>query len=189
MKKIILASLLMAGLAVTANAQKGSVLLYGNVGLGTSKAEPSDIKQTNFSLNPGIGYQFNNNWTIGVAGGISTGKSESGTIANKYNSFVAGPFLRYTKTLSPTFFFFSQLDAQYSSSTSKPALSAETKYTGFTVGITPAIGAKVYKGMALNFSLGSIAYSTQKLKGSPNKNSGFSVGFGNQANMGVSVNL
>lgn len=189
MKKIILASLFFTVLAVSVNAQKGSVLVYGNVGISSSKSEPTGSKTMNFSLMPGIGYQFNDNWTVGVAGGVMSSKTEFGTTENKQTNIAVGPFIRYTKTLSPTFFFFSQLDAQYASRTFKSTPGTETKYTGFDLGVTPAIGAKVYKGLALNFSIGSVRYSSEKLKGSSNKTSGFNFAFGNQANFGVSVNL
>jgi outer membrane protein with beta-barrel domain len=189
MKKIILASLFMAGLAFGANAQKGSVLVYGTVGFSTTKSEPSDTKSTNFSLMPGIGYQFSNNWTVGIAGGVRTSKTESITGESKLNAFAAGPFVRYTKNLSNTFFFFSQLDAQYSSATNKLSSGGEVEYTGFDIGVTPAIGVKVYKGLALNFSFGSMGYATDKTKGTSNKSSGFNFTLGSQANIGVSVNL
>lgn len=189
MKKIILASLFMAGLTVAANAQKNSVLVYGTLGLNTSKSEPFGNKVTNFSLMPGIGYQFNNNWTAGLAGGIATYKNESGGSTNKQNAFAVGPFLRYTKNLSTTFFYFSQLDAQYASATQKPAFGGETKTTGFGIGVTPAIGINVHKGFALNFSFGGVNYTSQKTKGTSSKTSGFNISFGSQANIGISKNF
>jgi hypothetical protein len=189
MKKIILASLFFTVLAVSVNAQKGSVLIYGNVGISTTKFEPSDNKQSTFSFMPGIGYQFNNNWTIGVAGGVSQNKNESTVGEARINSFAVGPFIRYTKTLSNSFFFFTQLDAQYNSTTNKPSAGGEIKYTGFDLGVTPAIGVKVYKGLALNFSFGSLGYTTEKLEGGSNKSSNFQFSLGSQANFGVSVNL
>lgn len=189
MKKIILASLFMAGLALSVNAQKNSVLVYGTVSARTTKFEPSDNKSSDFSFMPGIGYQFTNHWTAGIAGGFSSGKSESGTMVNKQNGYVVGPFVRYTKTLSNTFFFFSQLDAQYMSTTSMPPFGPETKTTGFGVEVTPAIGANVYKGLALNFSFGSLSYMTQKTKDTPNKTKSFGLTFGNQVNIGISKNF
>lgn len=189
MKKIILASLFMAGLAVSANAQKNSVLVYGTVSASSTKYEPTNGKSSQFSLMPGIGYQFSNHWTAGIAGGYMSGKSENGTIVNKQNGYAIGPFVRYTTNLSNVFFFFSQLDAQYTSTTNKPALAAETKNTGFGLEVTPAIGANVYKGLALNFAFGSLSYTTQKTENTPNKTKNFGLSFGNQINIGISKNF
>lgn len=189
MKKIIFTTLLVTGLFAFANAQKGSVLLYGTVGFNSSESDPSGNKASSFSLMPGIGYQFNNNWTVGLAGGVSTMKTEFGLLENKLTGYAVGPFIRYTKTLTGPFAFFTQLDAQYMSTTNKPAGGGEVKTTGFEVGITPAIGINVYKGLALNFSFGNLNYATEKTKGTQNKNSGFGFNFGSQAHIGISKNF
>lgn len=189
MKKLVLATLLVTGVIASANAQKGSVLVYGTVGFNTTESKPSGIKTSSFSLNPGIGYQFSNNWTLGVAGGIMSSKYETGLLENKSSGYAVGPFIRYTKTLTGPFAFFTQLDAQYMSTTDKPAGGGETKTTGFQLGLTPAIGINVYKGLALNFSFGSLNYATEKVKGTSNKSSGFGLNFGSQANIGISKNF
>ena len=189
MKKIILASLFVTGLIASANAQKGSVLVYGTVGLNTAESKPSGVKTSSFSLMPGIGYQFSNNWTLGLAGGVSSSKFETGGLENKSSGYAVGPFIRYTKVLTGPFAFFTQLDAQYMSSTDKPAGGGESESTGFQLGLTPAIGINVYKGLALNFSFGSLNYATEKVKGTSIKNSGFGLNFGSQANIGISKNF
>ena len=65
MKKLILA-LIAAGSMATANAQSQSILLYGDLGLQTVRMQNLD-KTTNWNASPGIGYQFNHNWTVGYS--------------------------------------------------------------------------------------------------------------------------
>ena len=77
MKKVILsAALLTLGLA--ASAQKGSVLVAGNVGYESSTTEVSDvdIKNNKFFIEPKIGYQFSDNMTVGVEGSYAHSKDE-----------------------------------------------------------------------------------------------------------------
>ena len=64
MKKIFLAALVLLSVATT-NAQKGSILLYGDIGFNTNSNGGSPLASTNtnggagsFSINPGVGYQF-----------------------------------------------------------------------------------------------------------------------------------
>ena len=86
MKKLFLAFLAVGSIA-TAQAQKaGSILLYGNAGIianrdlvdYNSNVLTNDPETRNFawSVSPGIGFQFNKNWTIGVAVGL-IGASQS----------------------------------------------------------------------------------------------------------------
>src|ERR1700756_1000817 len=97
MKKLILACLLVAGTVATANAQEPkSILLYGDVNLQTIRN--SDIsKDTHWDVTPGVGYQFNHNWTLGLS--IMWGQdAHKDTAANKntFNNYMVGPFARYS---------------------------------------------------------------------------------------------
>lgn len=64
-------TLLIIALAIFgfANAQKGTILVSGNVGYSTMKAE-SSVSQNYFSFSPKAGYQFTDNWTVGGELGI-----------------------------------------------------------------------------------------------------------------------
>ena len=62
MKKVFV----VAALAIVsfANAQKGTVLVAGNVGYSSKNKEI--IKRVHFEFAPKVGYQFSDNMTVGI---------------------------------------------------------------------------------------------------------------------------
>jgi hypothetical protein len=195
MKRILLAGIIMAGTALTAAAQKGSILLYGDLAFASNK-NSAETKYTSFEINPGIGYQFNNNWTAGLDLGLSTNKTTpAGTTPTitKSNQFNVGPFVRYTQPLVGPFSFFGQLNASYLSGKTKSetgTISTESKYDGMAVNVFPAIQVNVKNNFALNFNFGGIGYQTTKNKAAGSKsNSSFGLTFGQFMNIGISKNF
>ncbi len=186
MKGILLAGLMMAGLAVTANAQNGSVLVYGNLSVNTNKSA-TDVKQTSFQFMPGIGYQFNDNWTAGANIGIGSYKYTPVTGASTTtNTFAAGPFLRYTQPLSNIFSVFGQLDATFGNSKTN---NGGTESNSFNLGITPYAAINLKNNFALNFSFGGLSYETNKVKGASKSSNSFGLTFGQGASFGISKNF
>lgn len=185
MKKMFLSVLLMTGIALASQAQKGSVLVYGNLNIGTEK-DASDNKYSSFSINPGVGYQFTNNWTAGITGGYGTTKYDP-VIGNeqKTNQYAFGIFGRYTHSLGSIFSLYGQADVLYRGREN----SAGTKYNGFGVAITPAVQLNVSNGFALNFGFGGINFNTEKMKGANDGSSSFGLNFGEQFNIGISKNF
>ncbi len=91
MKKV----LVIAALAIVsfANAQKGTVLVAGSVGFGSTSQ--GDVKSSNFDFSPKVGYQFSDNLTAGVELGIGTSSVTSNTnVETKNNELKVGAFLR-----------------------------------------------------------------------------------------------
>src|ERR1700744_3370913 len=115
MRKLILALLAMGTIA-TANAQEPkSILLYGNVNAMTTR-DASLYKTTDWKAAPGVGYQFNHNWTVGVA--LSWGQhatKDSSNVKNTDNIYMVGPFARYSHYIgkSEIFFWYGQFDFDY----------------------------------------------------------------------------
>src|SRR5688500_12343054 len=109
MKKLVLGALLMTGFAVTSQAQKGSILLYGNVGVSSTK-DADDDKTSSFNVNPGIVYQFTDNWTAGINLGYGQSKLNPSGIGatSTTKEYNAGIFGRYTKPLGSIFSLFGQ---------------------------------------------------------------------------------
>src|SRR5690242_8096491 len=113
MKKILLAVVAL-GSVMTANAQKGTWLLYGNVGLN-SASDAQKNKNFNWNVNPGVGYQFSDHWTAGINLGWgqysykANGTSDKTTV----NSYDLGLFGRYTKDINDMFYLYGQLDLGY----------------------------------------------------------------------------
>lgn len=192
MKKLILA-LLAAGSVATASAQQPhSILLYGDLGLTTTRDTVLD-KTTDWHAKIGVGYQFNHNWTLGVQlmWGQDAFKSSTGD-KNTFNNYSVGPFVRYSHYIgrSETFFWYDQLDFDYMGGYhTAEGNPADYKHTGIYVGLYPALGVNVGHGMALNFNIGGINYTTDKYQGAPNAQNTFNFTLGNQINVGVSKNF
>ena len=192
MKKLILA-LLASGTIATANAQEPhSILLYGDVSLSTAR-NANLIKTTTWDASPGVGYQFNHNWTLGLAimWGQDATKDSAGH-KSTYNNYGVGPFCRYSHYIgkSETFFWYSQLDFQYRggyyTSGGNPA---DFKHNGVYVGLYPALGINVGRVLCLNFSVGGVSYSTDKYDVATYRTNEFNFWFGHQMNVGISKNF
>src|SRR5258705_971895 len=136
MKKVLVAALALVSLTQAAKAQKGSVLLYGNLNVTSTKDE-NDSKSSEFSVAPGIGYQFNDNWTAGVNLGVNGSKDEINNSGNynKTSGFAAGPFIRYTKTLGNIFSIYGQGNFNYTTAKYKPYVGGNSTLNGFNINI------------------------------------------------------
>ena len=191
MKKLILA-LLAAATVATANAQEPhSILLYGDASLATNR-DPTLYKTTNWDVNVGVGYQFNQNWTVGLKlmWGQNATKDSAGT-KNTDNLYSVGPFARYSKYFgkSEIFFWYGQFDFDYQGGYhTNEGNPATDKHTGVYAGFYPALGVNIHHGLALNFNVG-INYATDKVQSATNSNNSFNLTFGHSVNIGISKNF
>lgn len=89
MKKIVL-SIIVALIAITANAQ---VYVGGTFGVGSDKVETegTEVKNTTFKILPEVGYELNEDWSVGTVVGYEYNKS--GDV--KTNTFTIAPYARY----------------------------------------------------------------------------------------------
>ncbi|MDW8849349.1 outer membrane beta-barrel protein [Flavobacterium sp. MMLR14_040] len=174
MKKFLLA---LALLVVTiSNAQKGSMLLGGNVGFSSEKL--GNDKSENFEFSPKIGYQFADKWTAGVEGSIATFKNTGSDSAEKYK---IGGFVRYATPLSELFSVYADLGAGYQNASVNNA-------KGMYVNLTPALFINMKRGFGLNFSIGGVNYDNIDGKNDLRQERlGFD--FGKTFNIGVSKNF
>jgi hypothetical protein len=191
MKKIFM-TLLVGAAIVSAKAQMNSVLLYGNLGYSSDKTTTLEDRQTKWNINPGIGYQFNDNWTVGinlVLGGSSTPTGVAGKY-DRTNDFNAGPFLRYTKGFTSLFGMWHQVNLSYLSTNTIPNVGTQTRNTGVGFEYIPAIALNLYKGFALNFGIGGLSYSSRRddIANAKNRNK-FAITFGQQFHFGISKNF
>lgn len=219
MKKIMLA-LLAVSVFATAEAQKGTILKYGNAHIYTDKNDRgngNEDKQFNWYINPGVGYQFTDNITVGLRGGYWSNFNENRTAnaaqtmwtrnAYEEREWQLGAFFRYTHYFGKRFFMFGQLDLSYVSG--QQITENELRqvdfvndridesvtynyeyYNGFQAFYTPMIGVFVYDGLALNFGFGSLGYRYTTYDAPTNLDqSNFVFDFGNQFNFGISVNM
>lgn len=191
MKKILLSALMIGAAAMSANAQAGSVLVYGDLGIHSTK-DANDNKTRDFSINPGIGYQFNDNWTLGLYGSFGTHRVRlnNQTEWNFNNTYSAGVFARYTMPISKIFVLFNQLGAGYvGGSNGNTGINSTTNFNGFEATLTPAIGVVIHDGFALNFGFGGIDFKTVKMSGATKSTTSFDLTWGTQFNIGVSKNI
>lgn len=181
-----------------ANAQKGTVLVLGNVGYSSQKSDVSlgiSPTQKSFNFSPKVGYQYNDNWTVGVESNISNSKQTYTSGEYKNNNFSAGGFLRYSKPLGGIFSAYADLgvgyhnvkQTQYNAGVN-PYLST-LKGNGFYVGVTPSVLLNINKGFGLNFNLGSIGYSTLNYSNPANDTQNFNFRFGQSFSVGISKNF
>lgn len=180
MKRIIFTFVVLAQIAITAKAQKNTLLVYGNLNISSSKSSAAE-KSNSFSLSPAAGYQFTDHWTAGA--NLDFGNMKSGTPQIKTSFFGAGPFIRYAYPLSDIFAVYGQLNTNF--------LTGKVdglKNNGFSATLFPAIGVNLRNGFALNFSFGNLGYRTLKPKGSKAATD-FGLSFGSGAGFGISKNF
>jgi hypothetical protein len=187
MKKLFLV-LLAAATVGSASAQPNSWLLYGNVNF-SSETDPAKTVTNQWNITPGIGYQFNTNWTAGL--NLSYGQvkvtPDGAPASTDMNAYALGVFGRYTHTMGSTFYCFGQMDISY--------VNIKDNITTFTnsgpvINLWPALGINVGKGYALNFSLGGIGYSSMKWSyAGANADNKFVLNFGQTLMVGLSKNF
>lgn len=209
MKKLFLALLAVASIG-TANAQKNSVLVFGNAGYSFANNDMSTAGKTRtntWNVTPGVGFQFNNHLTVGIQGGYMENKSVSDVTGapstqstTRGREWQLGAFFRYTKQLSNIFAVYSQLDLSYVDGKTENDLvqyvtpgniyahSFDT-YNGFQASIVPAIAVMVHKGLAMNFSMGGLGFRTISYDKAPTTVTSFGVTFGQTFNIGLSKNF
>ncbi|WP_125722300.1 outer membrane beta-barrel protein [Flavobacterium ustbae] len=174
MKKLLL--LVALFVATVSNAQKGSILLGGNVGFSSEKI--GENKTESFEFSPKVGYQFAEKWTLGVEGSILNFK-ESGE--EREEAYRIGAFTRYSIPLSDLFSFYADLGAGYQERNID-------KTKGVYASLTPALFINMKRGFGLNFSIGGIGYDNLSGKGtSREERLGFN--FGKTVNIGISKNF
>ncbi|MEO3496744.1 hypothetical protein ABG839_23875, partial [Phocaeicola vulgatus] len=85
MKKIVL-SVIVALIAITANAQ---VYVGGTFGVGSDKVETegTEVKNTTFKILPEVGYELNEDWSVGTVVGYEYNlNSATHIVRNKFKT-------------------------------------------------------------------------------------------------------
>ena len=177
-------------------AQKNTLLVGGNVGISSSKNENAqfETKNTDYTFDPFIGYQFDNHWTAGAvvsAGSTKQTVSSSPEQVNKTTTFAAGPFIRYSHKLSDIFMVYGQLQGSfggYKNTASLGSVSSTSKGSAFEANLFPAVFINLKNNFGLNFNFGGLTYGSSKPDGGKT-NSAVSFNFGQVANIGISKNF
>lgn len=196
MKKMLL--ILALAICSYANAQKGSILVMGNVTFNSQKNSSSNLenKQNYFGFQPKVGYQFHENWTAGIEADIRNNKQdfyEGSQYKDRVYGF--GGFLRYSKPLGSIFSAYADLGVGYKNRKETNKNLAGQTYNdsdGFYAGITPAIYIDISKGFGLNFNIGGLNYtslSNDYSNGGGDKSESFYFNFGQSFSFGISKNF
>ena len=181
-----------------ASAQKGTVLVLGNVSYNSQKSDDlgSSPEIINFNFLPKVGYQYNDSWTVGIESSFNSNKyGNVNSQELKNNGFSIGSFLRYSKPLGGFFSAYADLGAgyqyrKYSSYTGGYNSVSITKESGFYVGITPALFLNIKKGFGLNFNIGGLGYSAlNNIINAGEDTKIFYFSFGQAFSVGISKNF
>jgi hypothetical protein len=184
-----------------ANAQKGTVLVMGNISFTSQKQENVGYESTsNFvALSPKLGYQFNDNWTVGIESSVENGKTKNTGAESKSNSFSMGSFIRYSKSLGGIFSAYADLGAGFNNrkqnnyvegSLSQEEHTSSFKTNGFYIGLVPALFVDVKNGFGLNFNIGGLNYNYIKNNvNNATEYKTFNFNFGKAFSIGLSKNF
>lgn len=152
MKKIVLVCMV-AFLAISANAQ---VYVGGTFGISSVKetAKEVEMKTTSFKILPEIGYELDENWSLGTVVGYEYKKS--GDL--KINTFTVAPYARYFFLKSDLARLFA--DAGFGFSTSK--VKDYDAANSWNIGIKPGIAIKLSDHFSLVAKYGFFGYSKEE---------------------------
>lgn len=191
MKKLTLIALF-AIVGFVANAQKGSILLSGNIGFSTSSVENSNTSAQLFNFNPQIGYGISNNLHFGIFNEttLATGADFNGNALGNDdlngNMVVVGPFLRYTKKFGDIFAVFADAKLGWMSGYHDAMVDSRgnaSVMSGFHFGITPSALINLTNNFGLTFSFGGVNY--QAFGFNEAQSTEFNMNFGKQFSVGV----
>jgi hypothetical protein len=173
MKKLYLSfSLLFIGLLSQAQISKGTILLGGDFGFGTSSDKsttdgttpviPSTTtKNSQFSLYPSIGKAIKDNLVIGVDLGIGY-SSQNSNPSYKENDYGFGVFMRNYKYLGSRFYFFVEttLGFSYSDYTQDDSTTypnhEDSKSYGISLGLSPGLAFSLSRKWQLEAEFPSV---------------------------------
>jgi hypothetical protein len=194
MKKLILTTAVVLSMIATANAQKNSMLLGGNIDWSRYSNPVNDSVFSSSTFNPYLGYQFDEHFTAGIAlnAGGTRSSSDSSQLQHKFPSFEVGPFVRYTKTLNNIFSVYAQINGMFGNKKEIIGLIEQpgSVYNTTSIYLTPAVMVNLKNNFALNFSFGRLGYYGKTPSGTSNATEGTSdFSFGRTMNIGVSKNF
>ena len=177
MKKTIL-MLAMSAMTLGAFAQKNSILVSGNFGF-TSETNAADVSTSTIKFEPRLGYEFQENMTIGLNFGYNSSKTGDFAALSAINF---GPFFRYNMPLGDIFSIYTDVYANYSS-------LSNDRGTGFNFGVTPGVLAKLGKGWATTLNFANLMYSSEGKTGAKSSEFGLTVLGTGGLTMGIQKNF
>ena len=181
MKKILM-TLLVAAMAMTANAQ---FYVGGSVGVGSVKLGHNDA-ETTYKFVPEIGYNLNSDWALGVAFGYQKGACSLGN--GNYGQDVdtellqINPYVRYTAVKSNVINVF--VDGGVGIGSYKDL------GTQFQLGLRPGVAVNLNKSISFVAHVGFVGFDSFSPKGDGNSSHNIGVDLdGNNVTFGMYINF
>jgi len=181
MKKLLLSLIAVSALAFSTQAQteKGNFMIGGNVQVSSDKQDDADKANTNFTINPSVGYFISNNFAVGTGIGYQFSKTHTTNVTGgnitaidtrKNEAFVVSPFARYYKGASEQFKFFGQLSVPMAFGNTKTGDAdgnnyvKTNKYNSIGVALSPGVAFFPGKKFGIEFSVEGISYNNYSVK-------------------------
>lgn len=184
LKHLLITVILFNSLSSSAQINKGSIFLGGNLYFSSQKNEGYKSKTTNLGVNPSIGKAIKQNLVAGFDLNYSNREYTNNDTAKTIQQFIgAGVFLRKYAPLGKGFYLFGHARAGGSYNKTKQEFNYSDDGKGYSVGVNiyPGISYEVNKKLHLEAALGGLlymSYSKDKFTrkdGSEYIQSGFSV--------------
>lgn len=163
MKKLFL----MAAMMVASVAASAQIYVGGGIGFNSSKADYEGAEAaTSFKITPEIGYNLDENWTVGI--GLGYAHSKQGEI--KSDAFSIEPYARYTFVKWNNVGLFAEAGVGYAHTKDTKTLAeeggnelnAESKYDIFSIGIRPGVSIALNDKLTFVTKIGWLGYTNEK---------------------------
>ena len=178
MKKIMM-TLAAVCVAATMNAQW---YIGGGVGYSNEKVSfgGAESKVSTFKILPEIGYNLDDNWTVGTTIGYSYSKNDG----VKTNGFEIAPYLRRNIVKWEKVNLFCDLGLNY-----QYLKQGDAKANSFGVGLFPGVAVNLNDKISFVTKIGALSYQHTKVKDGPKEND-FNIGIdGADLSFGVYYNF
>ena len=179
MKKIMM-TLAAVCVAATMNAQW---YIGGGVGYTNNKISNGvvDQKTSTFKLLPEIGYNLDENWTVGAQLGYSYSK-DNGV---KTNGFEVSPYLRRNIVKWEKVNLFCDLGLGYAYTK-----TGDVKVNAFSVGLYPGVAVNLNEKISFVTKIGALSWTHAKIADTDVKTNNFAIGLdGADLSFGVYYNF
>ncbi len=198
MKKIIITIIVaLACIESHAQTEKGKFFIGGSMGFNSeSNQSNKDIKGSNFSILPSVGYFVANRFALGFGIGYGSFKNtylnqdfQGNSILVKAtgSNFSIMPSIRYFVPIVDGKFFFSpSLGTYFSFGKTKNSFTNNTFPENiFSISANPGFSYFPTEHWGINLNVGGLSYRVINPKGDNNNTSNLNFGLGSGANIGI----
>lgn len=159
MRKMILGLAALFCLTVASAQERGQVWMGGSIGFSTSKVDIDGAdRTTNFNIMPEVGYQFSDNWAVGIR--LGYGRTNDDDLG-KIDAFTVNPFARFSFLKGNVGSLFVDGGVGYTYGKVK---STDAKTNMFEVGFRPGVCVNLSQSLQLTGRFGFLGYQHENVK-------------------------